>query len=162
MKKALIAILALILALAAGFAARTWLFTAVRISGTSMEDTLISGDVALVARWMKPHRRHVMLCTFPGRDASYVKRVAGLPGDTVEFADGALFLNGRPLSEPYVSSGTEDMIVGLGVDEYFVLGDNRAESYDSRAEDMGAISLDQFHGRAVWILWPLSRFGPVE
>ena len=93
---------------------------------------------------------------------SYIKRVIGLPGDTVEFSGGQLIVNGRPLSEPYVSSETEDMCINLGMDEYFVLGDNRAESYDSRAEDMGCISHDQFCGRVRWILWPVDRFGPIE
>lgn len=162
MKRALSLLIALCLALAAGFAARTYLFTTVRIAGSSMEGTLLSGDVVLICRWETPERGNVMQCTFPGRSGTYVKRVIGLPNDTIEFSSGALTVNGRPLSEPYVSSPTEDMYIALGEDEYFVLGDNRAESYDSRAEDMGCLSSSQFCGRARWILWPLYRFGPVE
>lgn len=162
MKRLLTAVLALAVAIGLGFAARTWLFSAVRIAGTSMEDTLVSGDVVLITRWEAPERGSVMQCTFTGRGGSYVKRVIGLPGDTVEFSGGQLIANGQPLSEPYVSSETEDMRITLGADQYFVLGDNRAESYDSRAEDMGCIRRDQFLGRARWILWPVSRFGPVE
>ena len=163
MKRLLTVIPTLLIAVALGFAVRTWGFSAVRIAGSSMADTLISGDIVLVTRFERaPRRGSVMECTFTGRDSSYVKRVIGLPGDTVEFSDGALFINDRPLSEPYVSSETEDMSILLGQDEYFVLGDNRAESYDSRAEDMGCIRRDQFLGRARWILWPLDRFGPVN
>lgn len=162
MRRLLSILLAIVLALGIGFAARTYLFSTVRIAGASMETTLHSGDIVLVTRWEAPEHGAVMQCTFDGRDSSYVKRVIGQPGDTIEFAGGALTLNGRPLSEPYVSSETDDMIVALGPDEYFVLGDNRAESYDSRAEDMGSIRRDQFLGRARWILWPISRFGPVE
>lgn len=163
MKRILSFTLALTIAVCLGFAIRTWLFSAVRIAGSSMENTLFSGDIALITRFEKnPDRGDVMECTFSGRSGSYVKRVVGLPGDTVEFSGGALTINGRPLSEPYVSSATDDMRITLGPDEYFVLGDNRAESYDSRAEDMGCIRRDQFLGRARWILWPVSRFGPVE
>ena len=162
MKRLLTGLLVMAIAVGLGFAARTWLFTTVRIAGSSMEDTLLSGDLLLLTRFSEPERGSVMQCTFTGRSGSYIKRVVGLPGDTIEFAKGQLIVNGRPLSEPYVSSETENMRITLGEDEYFVLGDNRAESYDSRAEDMGCIHRDQFFGRARWILFPLSRFGPVE
>lgn len=163
MKRILTVFLVLLIAVGLGLAARTQLFSTVRIAGSSMEDTLVSGDIVLVTRFERePVRGSVMECTFDGRDASYVKRVIGLPGDTVEFSSGTLYVNGSPLSEPYVSSETEDMTIALGPDEYFVLGDNRAESYDSRAEDMGCIRRDRFLGRARWILWPLDRFGPAS
>jgi len=162
MKRLLTGLLVLAFAVCAGFAARTWLFSAVRIAGSSMSDTLISGDVILITRFGSPDRDSIMQCSFSGRSGSYIKRVIGLPGDTVEFSGGQLSVNNRALSEPYVSSATEDMIITLGEDEYFVLGDNRAQSYDSRAEDMGCIRRDQFSGRVRWILWPPDRFGPVE
>ena len=163
MKRRLAVVLLLIAAICLGLAARKWLVTTVRIAGSSMEDTLCSGDVALVLRlYGAPKRGDVVQCAFPGRDGAYVKRVIGLPGETVDCRDGALHINGRALSEPYVSSHTEDFHAALGADEYLVLGDNRAESYDSRAEDMGCISARNLLGRVCWILWPLNRFGPVE
>ena len=162
MRRLLTVLLVLTIAVGLGFAARTWLFSTVRIAGSSMENTLISGDIVLVTRFGKPRRGSIMQCTFTGRSGSYVKRVIGLPGDTIEFSEGQLFVNSRPLSEPYVTSATEDMFVTLGEDEYFVLGDNRAESYDSRAADMGCIRRDQFLGRIQWILWPIDRFGFIE
>lgn len=163
MKRLLKVALLLAVAVALGLLARRWMATPVRIAGSSMEDTLLSGDVALVARLYGDARRgDVVQCRFPGRDGTYVKRVIGLPGDVVEFRDGALTVNGRPVSEPYVSSPTEDMRATLGADEFFVLGDNRAESYDSRAEDMGCVRGDDLLGRVCWILWPLNRVGPVE
>lgn len=162
MKRLLAALLPLIFAVCIGFAARTWLFSTVRIAGSSMENTLRSGDVALVFRLAPPRRGSIMQCTFDGRSGSYVKRVIGTPGDTVEFSAGQLMVNDQPLSEPYVSSPTEDMRITLSENEYFVLGDNRAESYDSRADDMGCIGREQFLGSVKWILWPVSRFGPVE
>lgn len=163
MKRLLAVALVLVAAACVGLMARAWLASPVKIAGSSMEDTLCSGDVALVLRLRgEPERGDIVQCAFPGRDGTYVKRLIGLPGDAVEFLDGALTVNGRPVSEPYVSSPTEDIRAVLGEDEYFVLGDNRAESYDSRAEDMGCISGEDLLGRVRWILWPLSRFGPVE
>ncbi len=133
MKRALRIVIALVLLICLGLAVRQWGFSAVRISGTSMEDTLISGDVVLVTRLSyalggTPGRGDIVECTFPGRDGSYVKRVIGIPGDRIEFISGQLYVNGQPYSEPYVTSETEDISIELGDDEYFVLGDNRAES----------------------------------
>ena len=103
-----------------------------------------------------------MVCAFDGREDTYVKRVVGLPGDEIAFSEGQLTVNGQPVSEPYVSSPTDDFQITVGEGEYFVLGDNRAESYDSRAEDMGCVGRDGLLGRVRWILWPLDRFGGLE
>ena len=167
MKQFLRSALILVLAICAGLVLRHWVATPVRIAGISMADTLLSGDIVLVTRWDSltgalPERGSVIECTFPDRDGSYVKRLIGLPGESVEFSDGILIVDGRPLSEPYTSSRTDNFRAVLDTDEYLVLGDNRAESYDSRASDMGFISSSGFTGRVRWILWPLNRFGPVE
>ena len=163
MKRALRGLLVLALAAALGLLVRQFLFATVRIEGSSMEDTLCSGDVVLVLKVCgEPNHGDVVQCAFPGRSGTYVKRLVGLPGDTLEFQDGALTRSGYPVSEPYVSSVTEDFAVDLGENEYFALGDNRAESYDSRSEDMGVLSRENILGRVRWILWPLNRFGPVE
>lgn len=162
MKRVLRAALIVALAAALGLLARTHLVSTVRIKGTSMESTLQSGDVALVWKPMgDPTRGDVVCCVFPQRGGTYVKRLVGLPGDALECTGGALVRNGRPVSEPYVSSIAEDFAVVLNDDEYYALGDNRAESYDSRSADMGALQKDDLLGKVVWILWPPSRFGPV-
>lgn len=167
MKRLLCVVLTIALAVCLGLALRQWILTPVRIAGSSMADTLLSGDVVLVTRWEMlagtlPGRGNVVECRFPDRNGSYVKRVIGLPGDTIDFSEGVLYINGRPVSEPYVSSLTEDFRIALDDDEYLVLGDNRAESYDSRASDMGCVSANGFTGRVRWILWPPARFGIVE
>ena len=152
MRKAARIALALCLAVLAGLAARSFLFSAQRVYGTSMEGTLLSGDIVLVDRagyrlGNGPERGDVVLCTFPGRTGTYIKRVIGLPGDEISFFCGALTLNGRPVRESYVSSATEDYAITLGENEYLVLGDNRADSYDSRMADMGPLGADAFLGR---------------
>lgn len=164
MKRLLTGVLIVLLAAVVGIAARQWFFSTVRIAGTSMENTLFSGDIALVWKLDRsPAHGEIIECRFPGRDGSYVKRVAGLPGDTVECAGGTLLRNGAPVSDPYVSSPTDDFRMEVGEGEILVLGDNRAESYDSRAGDMGCISAGNgCLGRVCWILWPPDRFGPVD
>ena len=163
----LIAAVALIAALALGLGIRRLGVGTVRVAGTSMRGTLTDGDIALVTRFdylngRMPKRGDVVECRFPGRSDTYIKRVVGLPGEDVHFSGGQLTVNGVVIAEPYVSSPTEDYEVRLGEDEYLVLGDNRAESYDSRMADMGAIASDAFLGRVRWVLWPLDRIGPVK
>lgn len=151
-------------AVVAGFALvclclHLFVFHTVRVEGTSMVDTLRSGDIVLVTRFdyaggRQPDRGDIVECSFPGRSGTYIKRVIGLPGDTVEIIDSRTYVNGTPLSEPYATGPSEDYTAKLGVNEYLVLGDNRAESYDSRAEDMGFISGENLLGRVRLVLRP--------
>ena len=162
---ALAAVLAV--ALTAGFCLRRWGVGVIRVTGTSMERTLRAGDLVLVTRWDyaaggTPDRGDIVECRFPGRVGQYVKRVVGLPGERIAFRDGQLIVNGRSLSEPYLSSETEDYEVTLGEDEFLALGDNRADSYDSRMPDMGMLETSGLLGRARWVLWPIDRFGPIR
>ena len=152
---------------ALGLAVRAFGFGLVRVSGTSMGDTLLNGDLVLVTRFdylsgRAPDFGDIVECAFPNRADTYVKRVIGLPGDAIAFSNGMLIRNGGALSEPYVSSATGDYAAQLDADEYLLLGDNRAESYDSRMEDMGMAHQSGFLGRVRMILWPLSRLGFVE
>lgn len=164
MRKAARIALALCLAVLAGLAARSFLFSAQRVYGTSMEGTLQSGDIVLVDRagyrlGNGPERGDVVLCTFPGRTGTYIKRVIGLPGEEIRFEEGRLTVDGAAVEEPWVSSPTDDLTVELGAGEYLVLGDNRADSYDSRREDMGPIRREDLLGRVRLILWPVGRLG---
>ena len=158
-----IALLTIALAAAAGLLLRHYAVGTVRVAGSSMEETLMGGDLALVTRETgSPGRGDVVECRFPGRTGTYVKRIVALPGDSVVFSGGQLSINGEAVDEPYASSATEDYAVQLGEDEYLALGDNRQESYDSRMEDMGPIAREDILGRVRWILYPLNRFGPIQ
>ncbi len=138
-----------------------------RIKGRSMLPTLRNKDVTLVLRlpyvFRAPRRQEVVICHYPGRYCRrckwirqcFVKRVIGLPGDTVEMADGMIYVNGSPLPEPYLATNASCLRPAfpprrLGTDEYFVLGDNRDHSNDSRA--VGPLSRRQIVGRVACVL----------
>ena len=91
-----------------------------------------------------------------------IKRVVGLPGETIEGRDGAVWVNGKRLAEPYLVKGitTSDFApVRVPVDNYFVMGDNRPESFDSRF--WGTVEREKIIGRALIRVWPPTRFGPI-
>ena len=149
-------------ALAAALILRLFVVSLARIKGRSMLPTLHDRDFALVWRltylFRKPRRGDVVICHYPGRrmkripfmPQAFVKRVIGLPGDTLEWAEGVLLLNGEPLREPYLDPNrcrfkrTRPPIT-LGPDEYYVLGDNRDSSNDSRS--IGPIRRRAIRGR---------------
>ena len=153
--------------LALGLCLRRWVVGTVRVAGVSMQQTLMADDVALITRFdyqadRRPQRGDVVQCTFPGRSDTYIKRVIGLPGEAIRFSEGALTVDGVPVEEPYVSTLTGDYQIRLGEGEYLVLGDNRAESYDSRMPDMGPVRADAFLGRVRCVIWPPGRMGTVQ
>jgi signal peptidase I len=124
------------------------------IPSESMENTLLVGDHLLVSRigygvglpfthyqvrlWREPHRQQMVIfhAPIPGTDEDFIKRLIAMPGDTVEIRSGVVFVNGMPLSEPYrLGAPNPDDNYGptkIPPRSYFVLGDNREDSYDSR------------------------------
>ena len=146
---------------------RLFVVSLARIRGRSMLPTLHDRDLALVWRLpyllRRPRRGEVVICHYPGRKMkhlpfpqAFVKRVIGLPGDTVEWQEGVLLLNGEPLREPYLDparcrSRRTRPPRTLGPDEYYVLGDNRDSSNDSRS--VGPLRHRAIRGRVVFLLW---------
>lgn len=153
------------------------------IDGPSMEPTLFTGQHLLISRvdylFGDPQRGDIAVFDPPNEAKEMlIKRVIGVPGDTVELrpttvsvngqetSDSELYVNGELVDEPYFvnrpctlrCSGTWT----LGPDEYFMMGDNRNHSNDSRNTSVGVIPRDHIVGRAIWRHWPLSLFGPVE
>ncbi|NLF28559.1 MAG: signal peptidase I [Clostridiales bacterium] len=151
-------------AVVVGLIVRDQVFGTARVIGSSMEPTLYNTDIVLLTRfdyWFSgPSRGDVALCLLPGREQTYLKRVAAVPGDSYAIRGGVAYLNGEALREAY-ATGTErceDFQITLDEGEYLVLGDNRLESYDSRAADVGVLSRRDFIGRVRFQLWPIEKF----
>lgn len=142
-----------------------------RVSGHSMESTLSDGDNLIVDkisyRIRDPKRYEIIVFPYKyEKDTYYIKRIIGLPGETVQVMDGYAYINGEKLSESYGKEVMEqagiakDPIV-LGEDEYFVLGDNRNHSADSRVPNVGVLKREDLMGRAWVRIWPFDKIGVV-
>jgi signal peptidase I len=137
-----------------------WLFPA-RIVDRSMEPTLTSGEVVLCDRLAKyiakPERGDIIL--FRTADGVFVKRIVGLPGESVEMVGGYVFIDSRPLDESAYASGySGDMDpVTVPEDTVFVLGDNRSQMYDSRLAEVGCIPYDRILGALRVRVAPIER-----
>ena len=137
------------------------------VEGPSMRPTLASGEWIVVNRLSyklgSPQRGDVIVFLPPtnAQTDDLIKRVVGLPGETVEIREGSVRINGRALSESYaVGTTAPDNHWQLGTNQLFVMGDNRELSLDSRS--FGPIALSQVVGRAWVIYWPPSEWGPLE
>ena len=150
-------------------AIRTFLMEPVRVQGSSMFPTLLSGEhmfVEKVTYWnSEPQRGDIIICYYPGYKESCVKRVIGLPGERVEISAGAVYINGSLLNEQSYFSGTilsSDGSWTIGEQELFVMGDNRNGSKDSRAESVGPIPYDQVVGKVQAVIWPFHKLRWME
>lgn len=146
----------------------------VRAISSSMRPTLIPGDRALIIRMFRPPRHgevwlHIppaSAVSRPGRRLPFIRRIIGLPGDTIEVGVGSVTRNGEILAEPYVHTPPHEMSLQysvepttLGPDEYYMLGDYRTNSNDSHLH--GPLSLKSFRSRVLWRVWPPIRWGPL-
>lgn len=142
---------------------RTFVFELVRVEGSSMGPTLQSGDILLVTKFdyifTSPQRGDVVVCRYPNRDGTFVKRIVGLPGDTIMIRSGRAYVNDELLEESFVSylADTDYGPVLVGDGQYLVMGDNRAVSHDSRADDVGTLRLDCIIGLARSVIYPLNQ-----
>lgn len=140
-----------------------------QVDGRSMQPTLDDGDNLIVDkisyRFTDPKRFDIIVFPYQYEAKTYyIKRIIGLPGETVQIVDGTIYINGKVLEENYgkevmESSGLAAEPITLGEDEYFVLGDNRNNSKDSREPSVGNIKRDDIVGRAWVRIWPLNKIG---
>ena len=161
-----------VVVLAASYFVVTFVGQRTQVSGESMETTLSDGDHLIVDkisyRFRDPKRYDIVVFSYRyEKNTYYIKRIIGLPGETVQISEGYVYINGALLDEHYGNEvmnnpGLAAEPVTLGPDEYFVLGDNRNNSQDSRSANVGVLRRDELVGRA-WIrIWPFDKFGVIR
>jgi signal peptidase I len=145
-----------------------FLYQPVRVEGTSMMPSLVNQERIFINKYAYRFglsdiaRSDMIVFWFPGDPTkSYIKRVIGVPGDTVEVNDGTVWVNGTALAESYVPQEYRDHVSMprrvIPAEQYFVLGDNRSSSNDSRS--WGMVPRSYIYGKAVFVYWPLDRIG---
>lgn len=137
------------------------------VIGDSMETTLQDGDNLITDKltyhFVEPKRFDIVVFPFKeNKNQLLIKRIIGMPGETVQIIEGKVYINGYELNENYgnaiiESAGLASEPITLGEDEYFVLGDNRNNSQDSRFESVGNIKRSDLIGRAWVRIWPLNE-----
>ena len=142
------------------------------VSGHSMETTLQDGDQLIVDkisyRFRDPKRYDIIVFPYQYEEnVYYIKRIIGLPGETVQVIDGYVYINGEKLDEHYgaevmADPGIAAEPITLGDDEYFVLGDNRNHSSDSRVASVGVLTRDMLIGRAWVRIYPFNKIGVIK
>ena len=186
-------VLTFVVAVAIALPVRAFGFQLVRVEGRSMDNTLANGEIMFVTKydyastWLtlpwqddktkekaarittggNPQRFDVVICRYPGRgDTNFVKRVVGLPGETVEIRDGYLYIDGKKYDEPYISDAYRNGWLNsfgpytVPEGEYFVLGDHRNNSNDSRSQ--GSLPRDMIIGHVRTVLYPFSEIRGIE
>lgn len=174
MKEALSWVKSILLALIVVFICREFLFEPVMVKGESMRPTYEDADKIIVSKLGEVQRFDQIVFHAPDADENYIKRVIGLPGDRVEMKDDVLYINGKEYKEPYLQSNKEEIPRGECLTEdftlyelwgenkvpqgsFFVMGDNRRNSYDSRR--FGFISEKSLIGKAEFRFYPFNEAG---
>lgn len=140
----------------------------VEVSGSSMEQTLSDGDRLILEKvtyYFEPPTRYDIIVFHPKKeekDIYYIKRIIGLPGETVNIKDGFIYINGSRIEENYgneiiLESGQAKKNIKLEENEYFVLGDNRNNSQDSRSAKVGNVRRESIVGKVFVRIWPYQR-----
>lgn len=160
-------ILTFAVAIALALVIRTFIFEPVRVDGHSMDYTLADNEYMIVTKYDyllgEPERFDVIICHYPERGrTNFVKRLVGLPGDTVSMLNGTLYVNGEAIDEPYITNKANYNMQAymLKDDEYFVLGDNRSSSNDSHI--IGPISREQIKGHVRCVAFPFKNARKVK
>ena len=140
---------------------RLFIATPVRVTGDSMYPNLKNGEIMILNKLAKIDRYDIVVVNKRKTGEEIIKRVIGMPGDSVLITDNKLYINDEEIEDVYAYGDTEDIYkVFLGDDEYYVLGDNREISLDSRT--FGKITKKDIKGVADLIVFPFNKFGKVE
>lgn len=148
---------------------RTFVFQMALVNQISMEPTLKEGQMLIISKINyfigSPKRGDIVVLKDDTQNKLLIKRVIGVPGETVMLQDGKVFINNQELDPDYTSFPTfayDQTVWELPGNEYFVLGDNREHSRDSRAVDVGLVQKEKIIGRAVFRIWPFNKLGVLK
>ena len=148
-----------------------FLYQPVKVEGTSMMPSLQNDERIFINKFVYRFgisdigRGDTVVFLYPGDPTkSYIKRVIGIPGDTIEIDNGKVIVNKKPIAEPYVAEDNRDQMTMpfrvVPPEQYFVLGDHRSSSNDSRS--WGWVPRQNIYGKAVFVYWPLEDLGAVH
>ncbi len=139
---------------------RTFIITPVRVDGASMDQTLEDGQILLLYKLANIDYGDIVVLDEEKEGEIIIKRIIGMPKDTVSIKDNTVYVNDEELEEDYAYGETSDYEeITLGDDEYFILGDNRPISKDSRY--FGPVKEDEIIGKVIFRLWPFNKFGTI-
>lgn len=140
---------------------RTFVVTPVRVRGTSMDDTLKEGQILLLFKQSNFGKEDIVVVSEEVEGSRIIKRIIGVPGDTIKCIDNIIYINNEKYDDKYANNPTSDFDeITLKDDEYFVLGDNRKVSEDSRY--FGPVKEKYIVGKANFIIFPFNKFGIVD
>ena len=138
---------------------KIYIVTPIKVNGESMYDTLVDGDIMILNIIdYKLHGVNRFDIVVADEGTEYlIKRVIGLPGEKVEYKDNQLYINGKKIKDNYGTDVTSDFTFEVPKDSYFIMGDNRTNSVDSRR--LGAFKKNEIKGKTKLTIFPFSRFG---
>ena len=140
---------------------RTFFISPALVSGSSMEDTLYDGELVIVNKIaLKSGIDRFDIVIVNIGDELLIKRVIALPNEKIEYKNNVLYINGEKIEIPFEFEDTEDFVHTTGDDEYFVMGDNRDVSQDSRV--LGAFNIKSIKGKVNLVLFPFNKIGFVK
>ncbi len=146
---------------------RTFIATPIRVDGPSMEDTLKNGDILFLNKLDKTIKRFDIVVIYKS-DIRLIKRVIGLPGESIEYKDNELYINGELIEDvALIRTGDFTLHELYNIDKipegyYFVMGDNRTVSKDSRYYDIGLIKRSEIAGTTSFRIFPFNKIGTIK
>ena len=139
---------------------RTFIITPVRVNGDSMKNYLINGDILLLYKLGDIKRNDIIVIDYEKGQDEIVKRVIGLPNESIRIKNNRIYINDKEIENSYAYGETSDYDeITLGEDEYFVLGDNRLISKDSRI--IGPVKRSKIKGKTIFRIFPFTKIGKI-
>ena len=143
---------------------RSFIITPAIVDGASMDNTLNDGNLVIINkfiyRFKEPERFQIVVVKNDTDRDKIIKRIIGLPGETLEYKDNKLYINGELVEENYIHGETENFNVKVSENEYFVMGDNRVVSKDSRI--LGGFQKKDIVGKVNFRIYPFDKFGVLK